>query len=51
MPLDKPGTLSAQQLADLIALLLKTGGFPSGTRALDPQTITAAPIKIMSEKP
>ncbi len=34
MPLDKPGTLSRQQNADLIAFLLKANQWPSGTTEL-----------------
>jgi cytochrome c len=35
MPLDKPGSLSRQQAADLLAYMLSLGKFPSGRVALD----------------
>lgn len=35
MPLDKPGSLSRQQTADLLAYMLSLGKFPSGRVALD----------------
>jgi mono/diheme cytochrome c family protein len=34
MPPDSPGALSAQESADLVALLLKAAGFPSGSAEL-----------------
>jgi mono/diheme cytochrome c family protein len=35
MPLDKPGSLSRQQTADVIAYMLSLGRFPNGRLALD----------------
>jgi hypothetical protein len=34
MPTDHPGTLSTQQVADLIAFLLKVNRFPAGNSEL-----------------
>ena len=34
MPADGPGTLTPQQTADLVAHILKTGGFPAGKTEL-----------------
>jgi S-disulfanyl-L-cysteine oxidoreductase SoxD len=36
MPLFAPGTLSANDTADVLAFLLKANGFPSGAKALEP---------------
>jgi quinoprotein glucose dehydrogenase len=35
MPQDKPGSLSRTQNADLLAYMLKVGGFPAGQASLD----------------
>ena len=36
MPLDRPGSLSADAYADIVAYLLKANGFPSGQSELRP---------------
>jgi quinoprotein glucose dehydrogenase len=36
MPLFAPGTLSADDTADILAFLLKANSFPSGAKALEP---------------
>jgi mono/diheme cytochrome c family protein len=36
MPLFAPGTLNANDTADILAFLLKANNFPSGTKALEP---------------
>jgi mono/diheme cytochrome c family protein len=51
MPVDKPGTLSRPQLAAVVAFILKSDGFPSGSSDLDPQLVTSSPIRIISNKP
>jgi mono/diheme cytochrome c family protein len=35
MPQDNPGSLSRDQLADILAFLLKANGLPSGSKELD----------------
>ena len=35
MPQDNPGSLNRDQVADILAFLLKTNGLPSGTKELD----------------
>lgn len=37
MPAEAPGTLTPQQSADIVAHILKTGGFPSGTELASDQ--------------
>lgn len=38
MPLNDPGSLSRQQVADVLAYILRANGFPPGTKALPRQT-------------
>ena len=51
MPLDKPGTLSRQQNADLVAFLLKANQWPSGAIELARELGTLKQIRIQSSKP
>jgi hypothetical protein len=51
MPLDKPGTLSRQQNADLVAFLLKANQWPAGTTELARELGTLKQIRIQSSKP
>ena len=51
MPLDKPGTLSRQQNADLIAFLLKANQWPSGVTELARELGALKQIRIQSSKP
>ena len=51
MPLDKPGTLSRQQNADLIAFLLKANQWPSGATELARELGALKQIRIQSSKP
>ena len=46
MPLDSPGKLSRQQNADVIAFILKTNAWPSGTTDLPPESGALKQIKI-----
>ena len=39
MPQNKPGSLSRQQNADILAFMLQVGKFPAGTAELDGQAI------------
>ena len=41
MPLDKPGSLSAANYADIVAYLLKANGFPSGQSELGPDNMNS----------
>jgi S-disulfanyl-L-cysteine oxidoreductase SoxD len=51
MPADDPGKVSAQQKADIVAHMLKVGGFPAGPTELprDQQVLTQ--IKYLATKP
>jgi mono/diheme cytochrome c family protein len=51
MPADKPGSLSRAQNADILAHMLKVGGYPAGTTALDGQAGALAPIAIRMYRP
>ncbi len=50
MPLDSPGKLSRQQNVDVIAFILKTNAWPSGTTELPPEVGTLKRIKIQATK-
>ena len=50
MPLDSPGRLSRQQIADVIAFILKTNAWPSGTTELLPEAGALKQIKIEANK-
>jgi cytochrome c len=51
MPQDKPGSLSRAQNTDVVAHMLKVGGYPMGATELDSQPGALAPIKILTYKP
>jgi mono/diheme cytochrome c family protein len=51
MPLDKPGSLSRAQNADILAHMLKAGGFPAGATPLNAQAGAMAAITIRMYKP
>jgi hypothetical protein len=51
MPQDKPGSLSRPQNADILAHILKVGGYPAGTAALDGQPGALARTTIRMYKP
>jgi len=51
MPADKPGSVSAQDNADIVAFMLSKNGFPAGTADLPPQAEVLKGIKILSQKP
>jgi S-disulfanyl-L-cysteine oxidoreductase SoxD len=51
MPLDKPGSLSRQQNADLLAFLLKVNRWPAGTSELSRELGALKQIRIQSSKP
>jgi S-disulfanyl-L-cysteine oxidoreductase SoxD len=51
MPLNAPGTLSSQQVADAMSYLLSKDGYPSGANELPTQVETLKEIKFLSTKP
>ena len=51
MPLDKPGTLSRQQNADVVAFVLKANLWPAGTTELARDLGALKQIRIQSYKP
>lgn len=51
MPLGKPGTLSRETYADVLAYVLKFNGFPAGDAELDRRSETLASIRIDAFKP
>jgi S-disulfanyl-L-cysteine oxidoreductase SoxD len=51
MPLNKPGSLSRAQNADILAHMLRMGNFPAGDGELDGQMATLSQIKFLTYKP
>ena len=51
MPQDKPGSLSRSQNADILAHMLKAGGYPAGATPLTGQAGAMATITIRTYKP
>ena len=51
MPQDAPGSLSRAQNADILAHMLKVGGFPAGDVPLDGQAGALTQIKFVTYKP
>jgi mono/diheme cytochrome c family protein len=51
MPLDKPGKLSRQQNADVIAFMLKVNMWPAGTSELSRELGALKQIRIQSSRP
>jgi len=51
MPADKPGTLSRQDTADLIAFILAKSSFPPGSAELPTQAELLKEIKYLATKP
>jgi cytochrome c len=51
MPADKPGSVSGQDNADIIAFMLSRNGFPAGPSDLPPQAEVLKGIKILTQKP
>src|SRR5262249_2513088 len=51
MPLSAPGTLSRQQVADVLAYVLSYNKFPAGKTELSRQTEILNQIKFLSQKP
>ena len=51
MPLDNPGSLSRAQNADVVAHMLRIGGYPAGTTPLEGQAGALTGIKVLTYKP
>lgn len=51
MPLDKPGRLSRQQNADVIAFLLKANNWPAGSTELSRESGVLKQIRIQATRP
>ena len=51
MPADKPGQLSREQNADILAFLLTSNGFPSGQKELPTDAAALGKIRFESAKP
>jgi len=51
MPADKPGSVSAQDNADMVGFLLSKNGFPAGQAELLAQTEILKKIKILTQRP
>jgi S-disulfanyl-L-cysteine oxidoreductase SoxD len=51
MPLDNPGSLSRAQNADVVAHMLKVGGYPAGTTPLEGQAGALTGLKVLTYKP
>ena len=51
MPADKPGTLSRQEVADVLAFILQRGNFPAGQKELPAEVETLRGIKFAAKKP
>jgi len=51
MPQDKPGSLSRAQNADILAHMLRAGGFPAGPMPLDGQAGALSTVTIRMYKP
>lgn len=51
MPQDNPGSLTRAQNADLIAHMLRVGGYPVGTTELEGQAGALSQIKVLTYKP
>jgi len=51
MPQNKPGSLTRAQTADILAHMLKVGGFPAGEQELDGQPGALTGTKFLTYKP
>lgn len=51
MPADRPGQLSRQQNADILAFLLSSNGFPAGQKELPTDAAALQKIRYESSKP
>jgi len=51
MPADKPGSLSRQEVADVVAFILSKASFPAGQTELPSQPDALKGIKFVAKKP
>jgi mono/diheme cytochrome c family protein len=51
MPADRPGTLSRQEQADVIAFILRSNRFPAGTSELPTETPALRAVKFLTVQP
>ena len=51
MPADRPGTLSRQQMADVIAHILRANRFPAGSTELPTETPALRALKFVNVQP
>ncbi len=51
MPADRPGQLSREQNADILAFLLSSNGFPAGTKELPTDAAALQKIRFEAAKP
>ena len=51
MPLDRPGKLTRQQNADVIAFVLRANAWPGGTTELPAESSALKQIRILATKP
>jgi len=51
MPQDAPGSLSRAQNADILAHMLRVGGYPAGAAPLEGQAAALSQIKVVTYKP
>lgn len=51
MPFDRPGGLSRETYADIVAYMLKVNGFPAGERELDRRSEVLGMIRISAARP
>ena len=51
MPQDNPGSLARDQIADILAYLLKANALPAGTKELDRRSEYLKPIGFSAAKP
>jgi mono/diheme cytochrome c family protein len=51
MPLSAPGSLTAQQYADVIGFIMQKSGAPAGTMEIPPKKEALTTIKFVAKKP
>jgi mono/diheme cytochrome c family protein len=51
MPAEKPGSLSRQQIADIVAYIFRFNSFPAGSKELSTQAEVLKQIRIVATKP
>jgi mono/diheme cytochrome c family protein len=51
MPQDKPGSLTRQQVADVLSFVFEVNKFPKGEKELDKQLQVLKAIKLVMPKP